>query len=217
MSRGLKINQLGVVAVANVVSVSAIGVGDWVGRPTLEGARVRLVPLALEDAAALAAAVDRPAAFEWTVVPRNVDSAQDYITAALNTPDRLAFSVTDRRSGKIVGTTSFYDINPQHRSLAIGATFYSAANHGDGVNPEAKYLLLRYAFEQLDAVRVVFHTHQQNEQSRAAILKLGTTFEGLLRKQFPGPDGTWRTTAQYSLIDDDWMNVKAVLQERIQR
>ncbi|MUM18884.1 GNAT family N-acetyltransferase [Mycobacterium sp. CBMA271] len=188
---------------------------EWVGRPTLEGVRVRLVPLALEDATGLAAAVDRPVAFEWTVVPRDVPSAQDYITAALNTPDRFAFSVTDRRSGKIVGTTSFYDINAYHRSLAIGATFYSAANHGDGVNPETKYLLLQYAFEQLDAVRVVFHTDERNEQSRAAILKLGTTFEGVLRKQFPRPDGTWRTTAQYSLIDDDWPNTKGLLQERI--
>jgi N-acetyltransferase len=197
--------------------VTDIAAADWVGLPRLAGDRVVLKPLVPEDSAALAAAVDRPDAFEWTVVPADVDSAHEYIAAALNTPDRLAFSVTDCRSSRIVGTTSFYDINPRHRSVAIGATYYSVSNHGDGTNPEAKYLLLRYAFEQLNAVRVVFHTHEQNLQSRAAILKLGATFEGLLRKQYPRPDGTWRTTAQYSLIDDDWPDVKEALLERIQR
>lgn len=197
--------------------MTGIDASGWVGLPRLAGERVTLQPLVLEDSAALAGAVDRPAAFEWTVVPSGVESAREYIAIALETADRLAFSVTDRRSGKVVGTTSFYDINPRHRSLAIGATFYSAANHGDGINAEAKYLLLGYAFERLEAVRVVFHTHEQNAQSRAAILKLGATFEGLLRKQYPRPDGTWRTTAQYSLIDEDWPTVKESLLERIRR
>jgi RimJ/RimL family protein N-acetyltransferase len=188
---------------------------DWIGAPTLTGDRVVLTPITRDGAEALAATIDDPAAFVWTPVPVGVEATRDFIDVALATPDRLAFTVTDRRSGEIVGTTSYYDISPALRSMAVGFTWYTSTAQGGGVNPDAKYLLLRHAFETLGAVRVVWHTDARNAQSRAAILKLGTTFEGLLRKQKPAVDGGWRTTAQYSMIDDDWPDCRDTLLARI--
>ena len=122
----------------------------------------------------------------------------------MDDPRRVAFAVIDTRDDTLVGTTSYYDIDPANRATAIGYTFYSKRVQGTAVNPEAKLLLLQHAFEVAGTVRVVWHTDERNAQSRAAILKLGTSFEGLLRKHRPLPDGTWRTTAQYAMTDDDW-------------
>ncbi|WP_018178874.1 GNAT family N-acetyltransferase [Jongsikchunia kroppenstedtii] len=188
---------------------------DWIGGPTLTGDRVVLTPVTPADAEALAATIDDPAAFAWTPVPIGVEATRQFINLALDTPNRLAFTVTDRRSDAIVGTTSYYEISPTYRSLAIGFTWYTSSAQGAGVNPDAKYLLLRHAFETLGAVRVVWHTDERNAQSRAAILKLGTTFEGLLRKHRPAVDGGWRTTAQYSMVDDEWPDCRDRLRARI--
>lgn len=188
---------------------------DWISLPTLTGERVRLAPLSSADAPALARTVDNGAAFRWTAIPRDLEQTRGYVRDALAATDRVAFSVTDRRTGTLIGTTSFYDIAPATRSLAIGYTWYAASAQGSGVNPDAKYLLLRHAFESLAAVRVVWHTDERNARSRAAIMKLGATFEGRLRKHKPAVDGGWRTTAQFSLIDDDWPAARAQLLARI--
>jgi N-acetyltransferase len=199
---------------------------NWFTAPVLTGSRVTLRPLALSDAPELSAAVDRPDAYGWTTVPTDADGATRYIQTALDTPDRVAFAVVDNDSGHIVGSTSFYDITPANWTLAIGHTWYSTAVQGTTVNPEAKLLLLQRAFEQLGAVRVVWHTDERNAQSRAGIAKLGATFEGLLRKHrpLPGPPeqtphngprpSLWRTTAQYAMTDVDWPAAKAVLEQR---
>ncbi|GAA1458955.1 GNAT family protein [Williamsia maris] len=174
-----------------------------------------LRPLLLDDASALAAAVDEPDAFRWTTVPTDTASATRAIQTAIDDPRRFAFAVIDRRDDTLVGTTSYYDIDPLNRAAAIGYTFYSKRVQGTAVNPEAKLLLLQHAFEVTGAVRIVWHTDERNAQSRAAILKLGTTFEGLLRKHRPLPDGTWRTTAQYAMTDDEWPASRERLQARI--
>jgi RimJ/RimL family protein N-acetyltransferase len=189
----------------------------WFTTPTLTGSRVVLRAFTLADAPALAAAVDKPEAFRWTTVPTDNASAEQYIQTALDASDRVAFAVVDQSTDRIVGSTSFYDINPDHRALAIGHTWYSASVQGTAVNPEAKLLLLRRAFEELGAVRVVWHTDERNAQSRAGIAKLGATFEGLLRKHRPLPDGTWRTTAQFAMIDDDWPTARAGLLDRLSK
>lgn len=188
----------------------------WLSVPTLTGTRVTLRPLVLTDAADLAAAVDTREAFRWTTVPADEAGAGDAIQTALDTPDRVAFAVIDHESDRIVGTTSYYDINPGNRALAIGYTWYSAVVQGTEVNPDAKLLLLQRAFEDLGAVRVVWHTDERNSQSRAGIAKLGATFEGLLRKHRPLPDGSWRTTAQFAMTDDDWPAAKVKLEQRVQ-
>lgn len=201
---------------------------SWFTAPVLTGVRVTLRPLALSDAPELAGAVDHPDAYRWTAVPTDADSAVRYIQTALDTPDRVAFAVIDRDSERIVGSTSYYDIDPASWTLAIGHTWYSTAVQGTAVNPDAKLLLLHRAFEQLGAVRVVWHTDERNAQSRAGIAKLGATFEGLLRKHRPLPGPTeetatgprpslWRTTAQYAMTDEDWPPAKKALEQRVRR
>lgn len=192
-------------------------ISTWIGAPTLPGTRVRLRPLTDDDAAELAAAVDEPDAFRWTTVPGDEPAAHGYIATADADPARVAFAVVDTLDGTdaIVGTTSFYDIDPRNRSVAIGYTWYSRRVQGTTVNPESKLLLLQHAFETCGAVRVVWHTDERNAQSRAAIAKLGAEFEGLLRKHRPLPDGSWRTTAQFAMTDDDWPTARSGLRDRI--
>ncbi len=191
-------------------------IDQWLGAPTLEYGSVRLRPLEMADAEALGSLVDDPALFKWAPgVPTDIASAQDFISTALDARaagTRTAFVVLD--GDRIVGSTSYYEIDRANMATAIGYTFYTDSVQGTVVNPTCKYLLLRHAFEKCGAVRVVWHTHEDNAQSRAAIAKLGAQFEGLLRKHRRFGDG-WRTTAQYAVTDDDWPTVKERLLERI--
>lgn len=187
---------------------------SWLGAPTLVGDAVTLRPLASDDAAALSVVAGDPARFAWTSVPRNLAVATAFVTTAARDPARQAFAVIDNADDSLVGSTSYYDIDEANRSVAIGYTFYAESVQGTRVNPTSKFLLLRHAFEECGAVRVVWHTHENNAQSRAAISKLGAQFEGLLRKHRRFGDG-WRTTAQYAMVDDDWPAAKAVLLARM--
>ncbi|ETA08156.1 GNAT family acetyltransferase [Gordonia alkanivorans CGMCC 6845] len=191
-------------------------VSSWLGTGPLVGERVTLRPLTVHDAPALARVVGDPARFRWSPgVPVDLTSAQRFIDAANVGPDaRVAFAVVDNVDGEIVGSTSFYEIDHTHRSACIGYTFYAERVQGTTVNPTAKYLLLRHAFEDCGAVRVTWHTHEHNAQSRAAIEKLGARFEGLLRKHRRFGGG-WRTTALYSMTDDDWPVAKDILLQRM--
>ncbi|MGV9709587.1 GNAT family N-acetyltransferase [Gordonia sp. NPDC003424] len=189
---------------------------SWLGTGPLVGDRVTLRPLTFDDVEPLSRVVGDPHRFRWSPgIPVDDASARAYITAALDDVERrVAFAVVDNTDGSVVGSTSFYDIDHTNLGVAIGYTFYTEGVQGTAVNPTAKFLLLQHAFENCGAVRVVWHTHENNTQSRAAIAKLGATFEGLLRKHRRFGDG-WRTTAQYSMTDDDWPAAKAVLLERI--
>ena len=116
---------------------------------------------------------------------------------------------------KLVGSTGFMDILPEHRILEIGSTWYIPDLWGTAVNPESKFLMLRYAFETLGAIRVQIKTDSINKHSQGAIKKLGATFEGKLRNHRIRWDGTIRDTMMYSIIDKEWPVVKANLQKRI--
>lgn len=188
----------------------------WFDAPVLEGRHVRLEPLHLEHAPALAAAADDPELFRWTSVAIDCTAdAEAFILAAQKDSQRLTFAQVDLRTGAVVGTTSYYAISPSLRCLAIGYTWISRSAQGTGINPEAKYLLLHRAFDELGAVRVEWHTDELNAQSRAAIAKLGAGFEGLMRKHRKRRDGSWRTTALFAMTDDDWPGAKARLEQRI--
>ncbi|MFC7446951.1 GNAT family N-acetyltransferase [Rhodococcus daqingensis] len=190
--------------------------GPWFEQPTLTGKYVRLEPLTLAHAADLHRAADDPTLFHWTWRPiETVADATEYIRHALDDPQRLAYAQIATESGAAVGTTSYYQLDPLHQSLAIGYTWLSRAAQGGRINPEAKLLLLRRAFEDLGAVRVEWHTDELNAHSRGAIAKLGAEFEGLLRKHRRRADGSWRNTALFSMIDDDWPLARAQLEARI--
>ncbi len=134
--------------------------------------------------------------------------------ADLKKQKRFAFVVQDKN--KIVGCSSFYDIDNKNRHLSIGYTWYIPEVWGTEVNPTVKYLLLKYTFETLQFVRVSFTVDANNQRSRVAMMKLGATFEGILRQDKILPNGQMRDTALFSIIDKEWPEFKAQLLARIE-
>lgn len=184
---------------------------------TLQGRTVRMEPLSSGHAAPLMQAAEpeiftymwgKPA--NWTV-----EGFRAYVQSLVATPDMRPFAVILRDSGQPVGVTTYMEIRPAHRGLEIGSTWLARPYQGTCVNPECKYLLLRYAFESLGAVRVQLKTDRRNLHSQAAIAKLGAKREGVLRKHVILPDGYIRDTVMFSITDEDWPQIKAGLQARL--
>ena len=126
--------------------------------------------------------------------------------------EQYPFTIIDTVHNKIIGSTMFHNIFPEHRKLEIGWTWYDPAYWRTGYNRECKLLLLTYCFEVLNTVRVQLQTDENNERSRTAILGIGATYEGTMRKERIRANGANRNTAMYSIIDDEWVEVKAKLQ-----
>jgi RimJ/RimL family protein N-acetyltransferase/nitroimidazol reductase NimA-like FMN-containing flavoprotein (pyridoxamine 5'-phosphate oxidase superfamily) len=127
--------------------------------------------------------------------------------------ERVPWVQRSAATGEIIGTTSYYDVDEARRSVAIGHTFLGRPWWRTGVNTEAKLLLLARAFDELGAVRVVWHTDIRNERSQRAIERLGAVREGVLRAHRRRPDGSWRDTVQYSMTVDEWPNAQLRLRE----
>ncbi|HEX2904497.1 MAG TPA: GNAT family protein [Jatrophihabitans sp.] len=185
----------------------------WWSMPCLSGNLVRLRPLAIEDAQGLHSALWADGAgdevFRWLgrPAPRTEDQLRETIHAALAQRahgERLPYAQVDARTGELIGTTSYYDVAPAARTLAIGHTWLGRRWWRTGHNTESKLLMLGHAFDGLGAVRVVWHTDMLNERSRSAISRLGARFEGELRKHRLRADGSWRDSAQFAMLDDDW-------------
>jgi RimJ/RimL family protein N-acetyltransferase len=201
---------------------------DWFRLPTLTGRLIRLEPMnAAHVEGYFAAGHDREDVFRWLNTPgsasgalRTVADAQLDVEAALAAAprrERLAFAQIDVATGAFAGTSSYYDIGPAVRTLAIGHTWLTSRFWRTGHNTESKLLMLTHAFDTLAAARVVWHTDIYNERSQAAIARLGATREGELRKHRIRRDGSWRTTVQYSMTDDDWPAVRERLTVRLER
>lgn len=133
------------------------------------------------------------------------------------TGERYAFTVFDRLTDKIIGSTMYHNIFPEHRKLEIGWTWYDPAYWRTGHNRECKLLLLTHCFETLKAVRVQLQTDENNHRSRTAILGIGAAFEGILRKERIRANGTFRNTAMYSILDSEWPATKLLLQASLNR
>ncbi|NUS73707.1 MAG: GNAT family N-acetyltransferase [Corynebacteriales bacterium] len=185
----------------------------WFDAPTLTGRHVRLEPLSLEHADELHEAAQDPDM--WTYLsssqPRTVEDMRESIHKALTQVDRVAWAQINTATGKTIGTTSYYEIEPEHRSLYIGYTWLSPAAQRTGINTEAKLMLLTRAFDELDAVRVGWHTDARNTTSQRAIERLGAKKEGLLRSHRLLPNGTHRDTVVYSVIGEEWPRVRDAL------
>jgi N-acetyltransferase len=125
------------------------------------------------------------------------------------------FTVRDRERGDVIGTTSLGDTSLEHQRTHLGWTAYTPSAWGSAVNPECKLLLLTHAFEECGFGRVKIQTDLLNERSQAAIAKLGATREGVLRRHLRRADGTWRDSVVYSVIVDDWPQVRERLQRRL--
>jgi len=188
---------------------------------TLEGPHVRLEPLSLaHEESLIAAAADGEL---WnstvTVVPSR-DTMAAYIASALKAQAQgreLPFVIIRKSSGQVVGTTRFYDIERNEKRVAIGYTWLAASAQRTEVNTEAKLLLLTYAFEGARFIRVELITDVLNHQSRAAILRLGAKQEGVLRNHMAMPDGRYRDSVCFSIIEAEWPEVKAQLEARLEQ
>jgi RimJ/RimL family protein N-acetyltransferase len=187
---------------------------------TLEGQYVRLEPLlpAHEEPLIAAASDGRLWNSTVTIVPSSPARMIDYIQAALDgqaTGKELPFVVTRKSTNQIVGTTRFYEIRPRDRAVAIGYTWLAKSAQRTAVNTESKLLLLTHAFEHWRCNRVELITDVLNRQSRAAILRLGAKQEGILRRHLILPSGRIRDSVIFSIIVDEWPEVRARLAESL--
>ena len=187
---------------------------------TLAGRHVRLEPLAAKhhDALVEAAADGELWKLWYTSVPAP-DAMRGWITAALAMREQqaLPFVMRDLRDGSIVGSTRYFHVDPLHRRLEIGHTWHAQRAQRTGINTEAKLLLLGHAFEALQCIAVEFRTHWMNQQSRAAIARLGAKQDGVLRNHQRMADGSLRDTVVFSIIDAEWPAVKRHLQYKLER
>ncbi|HHQ6546342.1 TPA: GNAT family N-acetyltransferase [Serratia fonticola] len=189
--------------------------------PTLFGNQIELRPLQPEHREAmLSAAADGELwNLKVTAVP-STSTIDSYIATAVAGRDAgsmLPFVIVQQASGRIIGSTRFWKIDRTNRKMEIGHTWLSQSVQRTGVNTEAKYLLLGYAFEVLQAVRVQFTTDELNDRSRAAILRIGAKQEGIVRHERIMPDGRKRNSVRFSIIDDEWCEVKARLEVLLKR
>ncbi|MEW6030028.1 MAG: GNAT family protein [Chloroflexota bacterium] len=183
----------------------------------LLGKQVRLVPMEEAHVPALAEiGVGQP--FWGFMLYGRMDREADMwnwvreILARAEKGTDLPFVVVHLASGRIAGATRYLNIVPRDRGLEIGGTWYGVEFQRTGVNTECKYLLLRYAFEILGAIRVQLKTDLRNERSQRAIERIGAVKEGILRNHMILPDGTVRNSVFYSIIDSEWLAVKARLE-----
>ena len=187
----------------------------------LEGEVVRLEPLTPEHVPALCEVGLAPELWRWTAA--HVASAEDmhaYVEEALalqRAGSALPFAIRERTGGRVVGSTRFGAIDRRNRRAEIGWTWVALAWQRTAVNTEAKYLLLRHAFEQEGCIRVELKTDVLNTKSRTAIMRLGAQEEGILRRHVITTGGRVRDTVYYSILDSEWPDVKQRLAEKLER
>src|SRR4051812_169410 len=185
----------------------------WAAPVTLTGRIVRLVPLTLSHVPGLAQVGLDPELWRWMPSPVTSESEMaTYVEVALEEQRRGAavpFATLDQATGAVIGSTRFANISAADRRVEIGWTWVARVYQRTGANTEAKLLMLTHAFEALRAVRVELKTDALNQQSRAAILRLGAKEEGILRKHRLTSSGRWRDTVYFSILDDEWPAVKA--------
>ena len=188
---------------------------------TLTGTTVELQPLQPEHKAALLDAAADGELWNLKVTnvpgPGTVDQYIDTALAGRAAGSVIPFTIVRRDTGQVVGSTRFWKVDRVNRKLEIGHTWLALSTQKSSINTEAKLLLLTYAFEVLDCVRVQFTTDELNEKSRAAILRLGAVQEGIVRHERIMPDGRKRNSVRFSIIDSEWPQVKANLQAKLLR
>ncbi len=187
--------------------------------PPMLGPRVALRVLTADDGAALVAAAADGELWNlaYTVVP-SAATVDEYIGNALAGQAAgtvMPFAIVLRETQQVIGSTRFWKIDRQNRKLEIGHTWLAKSWQRTFVNTEIKYLMLRAAFEDMACIRAQFTTDEINVASRAAILRLGAKEEGIIRNERIMPGGRKRNSVRYSMIDDEWPEVKANLEARL--
>jgi N-acetyltransferase len=196
-------------------------VTDW-GAKALEGELVRLEPLAPHHETGLWEASRDPRTWRWLSIvhPQTPGELRAYLDDALANAAaglELPFATIARGDERVVGSTRFLTLRPEHRSIEIGWTWLAPEAWGTGLNVEAKLLMLEDAFERLGCRRVEFKTDAGNERSRGAMEALPAQFEGVHRRHMLVRCGENRDTAWYSILDEEWPAVRANLLRRLGR
>lgn len=190
-----------------------------VEKVTLEGPRVRLEPLSQRHLPGLKEAIEDGQLWEIPVTfvphPEGLGGFLDDAEAAFLAGRELTFATVDSRSGRVLGSTRFRCIEPMHRRLEIGFTFLAASAQRTHVNTEAKYLMLRHAFEVWRCHRIELLTDERNAKSRQAIQRLGAQQEGLLRAHMVMRDGFIRNSVLFSVVAVQWPEVGAALRAKM--
>jgi RimJ/RimL family protein N-acetyltransferase len=190
--------------------------------PILDGVRVRMEPLSLDRHwdGLVEIGLD-PDLWRWTInkvkKPEDLRDYLDTAIAELAQGRSIPFATVDKPSGRVAGCTRFGSIDLRNRRVEIGWTWVGRAFQRSHVNTEAKFLMMRQAFEVWGCVRVELKTNFLNERSRNAMKRIGCTEEGTLRKHAVAEDGVWRDTIYYSVLDHEWDGVKRRLEEMMRR
>ena len=191
------------------------------GSATLEGVVVRLEPIRREHAQSF-----------WEIAQNDLEDIFRWIPYAMRTPEdfrnlldkafaeqargeSVVFATVERSSGRVIGSTRFMNIDRTNRRVEIGSTWIAPPWQRTAVNTEAKYLMLRHAFETWGCVRVELKTNAMNYPSRTAILRIGAREEGTLRKHLISERGIARDTVYFSILDTEWPTAKAGLEARM--
>jgi len=185
---------------------------------TLTGKYVRLEPMTGAHVSGLAAIGLEDSIWEHMLYGgmRTEDDMRVWVRDILSRSD-VPFVVIHLASGRVAGATRYLNIMSHDRGLEIGGTWYGLEFQRTAVNTECKYLLLQHAFETLNCIRVQFKTDSQNERSQRAIERIGAKYEGVLRNHMILPDGRFRDSVYYSIIESEWPGVKARLEEMLAR
>ncbi|MFF2074932.1 GNAT family N-acetyltransferase [Kitasatospora sp. NPDC058162] len=190
---------------------------------TLTGRHIRLEPLERRHLADLWATVGSdPEVWRWTMSlpPATEEELGEIVDARIAEAaagESVYFAAVELAGGTAVGITGFHDFSAKDESVEIGGTLYARSVWRTAVNTEAKLLLLTHAFEELGMGRVFWKTDALNERSRNAIQRLGAQFEGVLRRHRLRPTGTWRDSAYFSMLADEWPPAKSRLTDRLSR
>lgn len=182
---------------------------------------MRLEPLSMDHLEALCAVGLDEDLWRWNPQPVSTpDEMRAYIETALQLQvekKALPFATVHKSTGRVVGSTRFGNIDTLNRRAEIGWTWIAKPWQRTAVNTEAKYLMLRHAFETLDLIRVELKTDLLNEKSRQAILRIGAKQEGVFRKHIVTTTGRIRDSVYFSIIDSEWSEVKAALEKKLAR
>jgi N-acetyltransferase len=188
----------------------------------LQGKHVRLEPMTEAHSSALAEIGVGQPFWDFMVYGRmeTADDMRGWIQDILSRAEKgtdLPFVAIHLESGRVAGATRYMNIMPNDRGLEIGGTWYGPEFQRTGVNTECKYLLLSHAFETLGCIRVQLKTDLRNERSQKAIERIGAVKEGVLRNHMILPDGHYRHSVYYSILDTEWPDVKMRLEDMISR
>jgi RimJ/RimL family protein N-acetyltransferase len=193
----------------------------WIEPVTFAGEHVVLEPLERRHEAGLArAAADGELWRLWYTSVPAPGRAEAYVRTALEARDEegaMPFAVLDRASGEVIGSTRFFHVEAAHRRLEIGHTWYARRAQRTGANTGCKLLLLGHAFERLRCIAVEFRTSWFNQASQRALERLGAKRDGVLRNHMILPDGTYRDTVVYSILESEWPAVRRHLRFLLDR